>query len=101
MVIISENSSIAKGETGLLACVGSGVPTVNITWMHNGQIILNLNSPQISISDEHTFMVGTVFTQSFLQICSVGMEDAGEYTCVVSNGLNSVNSSTQLAVTSG
>ena len=101
MVIISENSSIAEGETGLLACVGSGVPTVNITWMRNGQVILNLISPQISISDEHAFLVGTVFTQSFLQICGVSMEDAGDYTCVVSNGQHSASSTTQLAVTSG
>ena len=92
MVVISDHSSVSKGEAALLACVGQGFPTLSVIWMHNGQTIN-------SITEEDVTQGGRLFTQSFLQICSVEMADAGEYTCIVSNGEVSVNSSTQLTVT--
>ena len=93
VVVISDHASMSDGETGLLACVGQGFPTVAITWMHNGQPI-----PVVSLAEEDVILEGKMFKQSFLQICSAELADAGGYTCVVSNGETSVNSSTQLAV---
>ena len=97
VVIISHDSSVAEGETGLLACVGEGFPAVDITWMHRGQIVTQ--SSLISITEEDAIEGERRFKQSFLQICSIGMADAGGYTCVVSNSEASANSSTQLTVT--
>ena len=97
VVIISDHASVGDGETGLLACVGQGFPTVAITWMHNGQPITN--SSLISITEEDMNLRGKLFKQSFLQICSVEM--AGDFACVVSNGETSVTSFTQLMVTAG
>ena len=93
MVVISDHASLDEGEAGLLACVGQGLPAVAITWMHNGQ-----TTPLVPIAEEDVILEGKMFKQSFLQICSVEMADAGGYTCVVSNGETSVNSSTQLTV---
>ena len=96
-MIISNHTSLSEGETALLACVGYGLPSVEITWMRGGQTISN--SSLVSISEEDVVQGERLFKQSFLQICSVEMADAGAYTCVVSNGESSVNSSTQLSVT--
>ena len=97
LVIISNHTSLPEGETALLACVGYGVPSVDVTWMLNGQAVLN--SSLVSITEEDLVRGERTFRQSFLQICSVGMANAGVYTCVVSNGETSVNSTTQLTVT--
>ena len=97
VTIISNNSSVAEGESALLTCVGSGPSPVVITWIHKGRVILT--SPQATILEEHVFVGTSRFTQSFLRICSVGLKDAGDYTCVVSIGETSANSSTHLTVT--
>ena len=97
MVILSDHSSVTKGETALLACVGQGFPLVEISWMRNGQRLVN--SFLVTITEENVTHGERLFKQSFLQICSVEIADAGEYTCIVSNGEVSVNSSTQLTVT--
>ncbi len=97
LVIISNYTSLSEGETALLACVGYGLPSVEISWMRDGQTVMN--SSLVSIAEEDVTQGERLFKQSFLQICSVEMADAGEYTCIVSNGEVSVNSSTQLTVT--
>ena len=99
MLILTDHSSVAEGETALLACAGQGSPSVEISWWHSGQTIRN--STVISIIEEDVPQGERLLKQSFLQICSVEMADAGEYTCIVSNGQIASNSSTQLTVTAG
>ena len=97
LVILSNNSALAKGETALQACVGQGFPSVEINWLYNGQILMN--SSLASISEQDVTQGDEVFKQSFLQICNLTLIDAGGYTCIVSNGEISAASSTQLTVT--
>ena len=97
MVIISDHSSVTVGEIALLTCVGSALPSVEITWMHDGQAVVN--SSLNYISEEDMIQGDRLFKQLSLQICSVKLADAGSYTCVVSNGETSAISSTQLTVT--
>ena len=97
MVVLSNQSSVAKGETVLLACVGQGFPSVEISWWHHNQAIMN--STLVSITEEDTTQGERLYKRSFLQICNVALVDAGDYICVVSNGENSVTSSTRLIVT--
>ena len=94
MVTISNHTSVAKGETALLACVGQGFPFVEIFWMHNGQIMLN--SSEVLITVEDVTQGGSLFKQSTLQICNVQSTDAGDYICIVSNREMSATSSTRL-----
>ena len=84
------------GETAVLICVGFGQPSADITWSRDGQVISN--SSLVTIYEEDLAQGGRVFKQSFLQLCSLRMSDSGSYTCTVSNGLSSVNSSVELSV---
>ena len=96
LAIISNDTSVDAGETAVLVCVGYGQPNVDITWSRDGQIVSN--SSISAIYEEDLIRGGRVFRQSFLQLCNIQVADSGSYTCVVSNGLNAINSSVYLAV---
>ena len=96
LAIISNDTSVDAGETAVLICVGFGQPSADITWSRDGQVISN--SSLVTIYEEDLAQGGRVFKQSFLQLCSLRMSDSGSYTCTVSNGLSSVNSSVELSV---
>jgi len=95
--VISNDSSLVEGETALLACVGYGQPDVEITWVRDGETVMN--STLITIYEEDIVQGERLFKQSFLQLCSVDLVHSGGYTCVASNGERSVNSTVQLTVT--
>ncbi len=97
LVAISNHTSLSEGETALLACVGYGLPTAEVTWMRNGQTIMN--SSLVSVIEEDVVQEGKVFRQSVLQLCSVEVSDSGSYLCVVSNGLSDANFTVNLLVT--
>ena len=96
MVAISNDTSLLEGETALLACVGYSEDDVEVTWTRNGATVVN--SSLVSTYQEETVQGGRVFKQSFLQLCSVEVADSGAYTCVISNGQTSDNSSVQLII---
>ena len=96
LAIISNDTSVDAGESAVLICVGYGQPNVDITWSRDGQVISN--SYLVSVYEEDLAQGGRVFKQSFLQLCSLQMSDSGVYTCSVSNGLSSVNSTVELSV---
>ncbi len=96
LVVISNDTSARVGNSALLACVGFGVPSVEITWSLNGISIMN--SSIVTISEEEFTRGEMVFKQSFLELCNLSISDSGVYTCSVSNGLTMVNETTQLSV---
>ena len=98
LAVISEDTSVGVGETTLLVCVSFGQPDVDITWSRDGQVISN--SSLVSIYEEDLALGDRQFKQSFLQLCGLEGSDSGTYTCTVSSGLSSANSSTELAVVS-
>ncbi len=97
LLVISNDTSALVGNSALLACVGFGVPSVEITWSLNGASITN--SSIVTISEEEITRGETVFKQSFLELCSLSISNSGVYACSVSNGLTMVNDTTQLSVT--
>ena len=97
LVLISSDTTLEAGQTGLLGCVGFGEPYVSVTWWYNGMQVLNGSS--VTVSEVPTIAGATMFMQSFVQLCSVSNSDAGTYTCAVSNGVRTLNASTQLTVT--
>ncbi len=96
LVMISNDTSLLVGDAALLACVGFGEPNVEITWKRNGEVITN--SSLVTITEEEVTQGGRVYKQSFLELCSLMVSDAGVYTCSVSNGETMVNATTQLTV---
>ena len=89
LVAVSNHTSLSAGETVLLACVGFGLPSIEISWIYNSQAITNTSL--ISIYEVDVEEDGKVFRQSILQICAVEISDSGIYICLVSNGISEVN----------
>ena len=82
----------------MLICIGFGIPNVQLTWTHYGQIVSN--SPTTFVIQDAFFQAGRAFQQSFLHICGPDVTQSGPYTCTVNNGQVTLNASTQLTVRS-
>ena len=93
---ISNYTSLFEGETALLACVGYGLPFVEISWIHDGLQIDN--SSLISVIETDVVVEDRVFRQSVIQLCSVATSDSGDYVCLVGNGRSVVNNTVFLNV---
>ena len=96
IVVISNDTSLATSETAVLVCVSDADSSLSTTWTHNGETVTNTSL--ITVYEEETNQGGRVFRLTFLQLCSVEVEDSGAYTCVVSNSQTSADSSVQLTV---
>jgi len=96
LVGISNDVSLNGSESVLLACLGYNQLTINFSWDLNGQTVGNTSL--VTIYEEDVIQFGKVYKLSLLLLCDVGITSAGNYTCTVSNGLTSVNATTQLMV---
>ena len=96
MTVISNDTSLSEGDTALLACVGYAQSGVEITWSLGGETVMN--DSLVTIYEEDIVEGGRVYKQSFLQLCSLQVSDAGDYTCFVRNSGNSANATTRLSV---
>jgi hypothetical protein len=90
--------SLSTGDTALLACVGFGEPEVDITWLVNGAPVANTSLT--TINEDDIVQGDRILKQFFLQICNLAKSDAGDYTCVVSDGFATANATTKLTLSS-
>ncbi|XP_054472125.1 leucine-rich repeats and immunoglobulin-like domains protein 1 [Anoplopoma fimbria] len=81
-----EDRSVVVGDTVALQCKALGSPPPRITWLRNDQ--------PLRPSDRHHFTPGN----QLLVIGSASLEDAGRYTCVMSNTLGTERAHSQLVV---
>ncbi|KAL0978550.1 hypothetical protein UPYG_G00172010 [Umbra pygmaea] len=81
-----EDRSVVVGETVALQCKALGSPQPKLTWLRNDQPLLP--------SDRHHFTPGN----QLLVIGSAALEDAGRYTCIMSNALGTARAYSQLSV---
>ena len=95
MVIAPTNYTIDEMNTFVAVCVGTGFPQPTISWTQNGNQLEN--DSRITITEEVFEESGVTFVQSFLEVCSVSLMDAGLYQCTVSNRI--VNASTYFSLT--
>jgi hypothetical protein len=72
-----------EGDTVALACTATGRPYPTIQWYKDG--VLLTNESLIAIYTEEVEQNGLLFTTSILEVCSVGADDRGTYTCVAEN----------------
>uniref|UniRef100_A0A8C6WXH9 Leucine-rich repeats and immunoglobulin-like domains 1 n=1 Tax=Neogobius melanostomus TaxID=47308 RepID=A0A8C6WXH9_9GOBI len=82
-----EDRTVVVGETVALQCKALGSPPPRITWLRNDQPLRS--------SDRHHFTPGN----QLLVIGSATLEDAGRYTCLMSNTLGTERAHSQLVVT--
>ncbi|RVE72757.1 hypothetical protein OJAV_G00044530 [Oryzias javanicus] len=81
-----EDRSVVVGDTVALQCKALGSPPPRITWLRNDQ--------PLRPSDRHHFTPGN----QLLVIGSASLEDAGRYTCLMSNTLGTTRAHSQLVV---
>ena len=72
-----------EGDTVSLVCTATGRPFATIQWYKDG--IELTNGSLTSIYNEQFEGNGLLFTTSILEVCSVGSEDSGTYSCIASN----------------
>ena len=77
-------TEIPDGDTVLLTCVAYGDQPLSISWSREGSVLMN-DSQRITIYEAEIEEGGTTFIQSILQICSIGADDAGVYSCNAEN----------------
>lgn len=82
-----DDHNVAVGDTVALQCKALGSPPPRITWLRNDQ--------PLHPSDRHHFTPGN----QLLVIGSASLEDAGRYTCLMSNTLGTERAHSQLVVT--
>lgn len=81
-----EDRSVVVGDTVALQCKALGSPPPRITWLRNDQ--------PLPPSDRHHLTAGN----QLLIISSASLEDAGRYTCLMSNTLGTARAHSQLVV---
>ena len=73
-------------DTVQLHCVAYADPpqaSLNISWSRDGDAVNE--TELISIHEEQIEQGNITFTQSILQICSIGLDNIGNYSCIAEN----------------
>lgn len=81
-----EDRVVSMGETVALQCKAAGSPAPRITWFKG-------NRP-LSLTERHHFTPGN----QLLVVQNVVVEDAGQYTCEMSNALGTERAHSQLSI---
>ncbi|KAM6093851.1 leucine-rich repeats and immunoglobulin-like domains protein 3 [Chlamydotis macqueenii] len=78
--------TVTKGETAVLQCIAGGSPTPRLNWTKD-------DSPLV-VTERHFFAAGN----QLLIIVDTDVEDAGKYTCEMSNTLGTERGNIRLSV---
>ncbi|XP_069489459.1 leucine-rich repeats and immunoglobulin-like domains protein 2 [Ambystoma mexicanum] len=70
-----EDRTVSRGETAVLQCIAGGSPPPRLNWTKD-------DGP-LTVTERHFFAAGN----QLLIIVDAGLEDAGKYTCIMSNTL--------------
>lgn len=70
-----EDRTVTRGETAVLQCIAGGSPAPRLNWTKD-------DGP-LAVTERHFFAAAN----QLLIIVDAGLEDAGKYTCIMSNTL--------------
>lgn len=70
-----EDRTVTRGETAVLQCIAGGSPAPRLNWTKD-------DGP-LTVTERHFFAAAN----QLLIIVDAGLEDAGKYTCIMSNTL--------------
>ena len=99
MVAPSDSLEVDAGTTVTYVCVAFGVDEPpNIFWQFGDTLLSNDTSALVTVYESEVVENGLTFTQSILELCSVEVDNAGEYSCTANNSRGSNSSSFTLNV---
>ena len=90
-------TDVPNGDTVLLTCVANGDLPLSISWSREGTVLMN-DSQRITIYEEEIEEEGSTLIQSILQICSIGPNNAGVYSCIAENDASNDTARFELTV---
>lgn len=92
-MIISPSDSLVECKSEVtVTCTTYADPVANITWIFNGTALVDEKDDQISIYERNDMLVGRVFTESFLKMCSFNSDNIGNYQCTTTNPIDTATS---------
>ena len=93
-MILSPSNSVVECKSDVtVACMTYADPLANITWIFNGEPVVNEAGGQISVYQRNQQLAGRVFTESFLKMCSFNTDNIGNYQCTTTNPIDTATSS--------
>ena len=100
-IVVSPNVTgpFTEGDTVAFACTATGRPYPTIQWYRDG--LLLTNESLTTIYSEEVEQNGLLFTTSILEVCTVGADDIGTYSCVASNSAGNDSFEFEVQVTLG
>ena len=90
-----------EGDTVQLVCTATGRPYPMIQWYKDGVLITNDTSSLTSIYNEQSESNDLLFTSSILEVCSVGADSSGTYSCLALNSAGNDSVEFEVEVTLG
>lgn len=97
IVVSSEPVIDADATTSiLLTCVAIGLPSPSIHWLRDNTSLIEGTTTRIY--HEVFEMGGRNFTQSFLELCSLSLNDSATFTCLAQNGVGMSSINLELSV---
>ena len=99
IVLSSNNTDVFVGDTVYLTCVGYGDPPLSVGWLRGDRELSN-GSRVTVYEEERETEGGERFITSVLEVCSVTQSDAGEYSCVATNGRGNSSAKIELLLSS-
>ena len=90
-----------EGDTVQFVCTATGRPYPMIQWYKDGVLITNDTSSLTSIYNEQSESNELLFTSSILEVCSVGADSSGTYSCLALNSAGNDSVEFEVEVTLG
>ena len=99
VVAPTDSLEVDAGTTVTYVCAAFGEDEPpNILWQFNDTLLNNDTSALVTVYESEVMENGLTFTQSILELCSVEVDNAGEYSCTANNSRGSNSSSFTLDV---